>query len=595
MLTQAKIWVKVSVLTSVSVLLVGICLTFWNLRNMSELVLMAERQELQGYVHNVTTRLSEEARLGEALSALVANLPPAQQAFAAGERDTLKNLLMPAFQVLRDNYGAVQFQFHTPPAISFLRLHKPQQFGDDLSAIRHTITHTNETKKPTRGLESGVAGIGARGLVPMFASGQHIGSVEFGMSFGPEFFNAFKAQYGVEIGLQLFNDNAFKTFASTTGERPLSSHAQLVQAYNGIPQLSYLEINDRSYALMAEAVKDYSGKPVGVIEIAMDRSRYQATLEHSTSIALLVGFAVLLIGVIFSIITAKSVVKRVENVIGTVNLIAEGNLTTNIIDSTISRDEIGQLQSAVQRYITNLRGSISEVRNGADSLAVSTRQVRQTAETLNQGVASQGDSLDTTVKALTILTGSIQHNAENASITERLAKTTTDDIRRGGEAVEHTVKAMKQIALKIEQIQDIAYRTNLLSLNASIEAARAGLHGKGFNVVATEVGRLAETSRATAQEINELAQNSVIVAENAGHLIDSIVPKINDTSKLIQSIAAESQSQADGIRQINDAISTLDRVVSQNARASESLAKVSRELSDEADQLQSAIAVYKFE
>jgi methyl-accepting chemotaxis protein len=559
---------------------------------MSDLVLMAERQELQGYVHNVTTRISEESRLGEALSRLVAGFPPAQEAFAAGERDKLIGLLMPAFQSLRDHYGVVQFQFHRPPATSFLRLHKPQQFGDDLSAIRHTVTHTNSTKTPTRGLESGVAGIGARGMVPVFASGKHIGSVEFGMSFGPEFFNAFKAQYGVEVGLQLFNDNTFKTFASTAGDKPLSSQEQLDQAYKGIPQLSHIELNGRSFALIAEAVNDYSGSPVGVIEIAMDRSQYQKTLIDSRNISLLVGLAVLLVGVGFSIIAAKSVVKRVENVIGAVNLIAEGDLTVKINPSSISKDEVGQLQAALHRYIANLRESISDVRDGADSLAVSTQQVRLTAETLNQGVGKQADSLVKTAKALDVLAASIRQNADNAAATERVANMTANEIQRGGEAVDHTVLAMKQIANKIELIQDIAYKTNLLSLNASIEAARAGQHGKGFNVVAIEVGRLAETSQATAQEINTLAQNSVAIAENAGQLIDGIVPKINDTATLIQSITAESQSQAESIREINDAIAMLDKVVRQNAQASKQLAKVSSELSDEAGHLQSAIAVY---
>jgi methyl-accepting chemotaxis protein len=504
----------------------------------------------------------------------------------------MTHLLMPGFKALRDNYGVVQFQFHTPPAMSFLRLHKLQQFGDDLSSFRHTVTHTNETQKPTRGLESGVGGIGARGIAPVFNKGKHLGSVEFGMSFGLEFFTTFKAQYGVEIGLHLFNDNTFKTFAATTGNQPLSTPEQLKLAYEGTPQLSYVKLNGLSHALIAEAVTDYSGAPIGVIEVAMDRGQYQQTLNDSRNVSLLVGLAVLLLGIGFSIIAAKSLVKRVDDVIRTVNRIAEGDLTINIDESSLSKDEIGQLQAAVRCYIANLRESFSEVRQGADSLTASTRQVSDTAEVLNQGVSAQVDSLDTTAKALEKLTASIRQNAGNAVTTEKVASSTAAEIQRGGDAVDQTVLAMKQIARKIELIQDIAYKTNLLSLNATIEAARAGQHGKGFNVVATEVGRLAESSRTTAMEIDELARNSVAIAENAGQLIDSIVPKINETAVLIQSITAESQAQAGDIREINDAIAMLERVVRQNAQASEQLAKVSKELDGEAGHLQSAIAVY---
>ena len=592
MLDNVKIWVKITVITTISVILVAVALTLWNLRNMEELVLMAERQELQSYVRNVTNMIEEETRLGEALSAMVANIPLVQEKFAAGDRDALKTLLLSSYGVLYDNYGVRQFQFHTPPATSFLRLHKPKKYGDDLSSFRHTVTHTNETKKPTRGLESGVAGLGARGMVPVFNGGQHIGSVEFGMSFGPTFFEAFKKQYGVEIGLHLYKDKTFQTFATTAGDRPLSSLDQLEKAYNGASQLHYADINGISHAVIAEAVQDYSGKPIGVIEIAMDRSQYQDTLTHSSTISLIFGFFVLILGVVFSFFSAKRLVKRVDNVITTVNRIAEGDLTVNIDQSAITKDEVGQLQSAVYSYIVKMRDIITGVRDGTDRLANSTQQVNDTAETLSQGAAAQATSLETTTSAIELLTASIHENANNAKVTEKMATTAANEVKQGGGAVDQTVTAMKQIAGKVNLIEDIAYKTDLLSLNAAIEAARAGKHGKGFNVVASEVRKLAEMSRLTAQEINELALNSVTVAENAGRLINEIVPKISETASLVQNITSASQEQADSIRQINGAMAQLDKVIQQNADASEQLAVTSKELNHEAGELQHAVAFY---
>jgi methyl-accepting chemotaxis protein len=154
---------------------------------------------------------------------------------------------------------------------------------------------------------------------------------------------------------------------------------------------------------------------------------------------------------------------------------------------------------------------------------------------------------------------------------------------------------MKEIADKIGLIEEIAYKTNLLSLNAAIEAARAGEHGKGFTVVAAEVRKLAENSGNTAQQINELATKSVDIAEEAGKLLEAMVPSIKKTADLVQEITAASDEQASGVRQINDAMSQLDKATQQNASSSEELAATAEELSGQAEQLQQAVAFFKLD
>ena len=187
----------------------------------------------------------------------------------------------------------------------------------------------------------------------------------------------------------------------------------------------------------------------------------------------------------------------------------------------------------------------------------------------------------------------IEQNAENARVTDKIAGTSSSKAEEGGTAVNETVAAMRDIAERIGMIEDIAYKTNLLALNAAIEAARAGEHGKGFAVVADEVRKLAERSQTAAAEINDVAGNSVKVAENAGSLINEIVPDIKKTAQLVQEIAAASEEQASGIRQMTTAIEQLDTVSQTTASSAEELSSTSQLMEDQARELAKSVAFFK--
>ncbi len=107
-------------------------------------------------------------------------------AFAQKNRDELKNLLLTYFnEKLKTKYNIKQFQFHIPPAMSFLRLHQPSKHSDDLSAFRHTVINVNTQKKPVIGLEVGKGELGLRVVYPVESEGNHVGSVEFGGDIDP--------------------------------------------------------------------------------------------------------------------------------------------------------------------------------------------------------------------------------------------------------------------------------------------------------------------------------------------------------------------------------------------------------------------------
>jgi len=633
MFDNIQLWIKITISMTISIVIVGGILTFSNLHNMKELILLAEQQELRGYVHNISNGIAAETRLGEALSALVANIPLVQTKFAEGDRESLKNLLLPSYPTLSKEYGVRQFQFHTPPAISFLRLHKPEKFGDDLSSFRHTVIRTNEIKKPTRGLESGVAGLGARGMVPVFNNGVHQGSVEFGMSFGQPFFDAFKKKHGVEVSLHIYRDKAFKTFASTVGDKPLLAASVLKMALDGSSQLLYQTINGTSHAVTAEAIKDFSGDPIGVIEVAMDRSRYQAALSKSRSTSMVIGIFALILGVVLSFISARGLVKRIKQVISAVDKIAQGDLSVKIKNT--STDEIGQLANAAGE----MQQQLSEIARRVLEHSGSVHSAAQQLSSEVGGQAATSSQLSASVTEITStmeeLSASSSQISEHANSVVGIANHTLNSSKQGSEAVQgvrqrmidiqednenslHEIVELGSKSKEISKIMDIinalADQTKLIAFNAALEASSAGEAGKRFGVVAAEIRRLADSvTESTGEiegkvnEIQESISRLVVTSEKGANGIEQgmlesqqtsehlaqLVNSAEETSSSAQQISISTQQQKTASDQV---VVALREIVTASTHTKETISQisdVSRHMAELSADLKSLVGQFK--
>jgi len=300
------------------------------------------------------------------------------------------------------------------------------------------------------------------------------------------------------------------------------------------------------------------------------------------------GYAPIKIAINSMSVNLSSVIETID---GSLQKIADGNLDAKIEDELPG--DYNQLKLAINLTIEKLNTIIGNVNDSVLQIASASDEVSSAAGSLSTGATQQASSLEETTAAIEEMAGGISQNADNARKTNEMSTKSTTMAKDGGEAVEQTVEAMRNIAGKIGIIEDISYQTNLLALNAAIEAARAGEHGKGFAVVASEVRKLAERSQTAAQEISQITTDSVDISEKAGKLLSEIVPSIDQISELIEEIASASAEQDTGISQINYAMTNLDQVTQQNASASEELASASEEMRSQADQLKQLVSFFK--
>jgi len=339
-----------------------------------------------------------------------------------------------------------------------------------------------------------------------------------------------------------------------------------------------------------QVMGEFEAEELNLMEIRKTQSNEVA---EETFLYIYIALALaLIIGLSIALYVSRGVLKDVggepADISNMATRIAEGDLSI----AFTTQNPTG-IYAAIKAMVAQLTDVVGQVRSLSDNLASASQEVSASAQTISQGATEQASGVEETSSAVEQLNASVQQNTENAQVTDGIATKSAEEALRGGDAVNKTVSAMKTIASKISLIEDIAYKTNLLSLNAAIEAARAGDHGKGFAVVASEVRKLAETSRLTAEEINGLASGSVEIAEQAGRLLEEMVPNIQKTADLVQEISAASGEQSSGVTQINDSMTQLDKATQQNASASEELAATSEELSGQAEQLQQSVAYFK--
>lgn len=305
----------------------------------------------------------------------------------------------------------------------------------------------------------------------------------------------------------------------------------------------------------------------------------------------------LILGTFLILFLSRYIIRRIQLLLGgepadvakIAESISKGNLDIKIKKKAAQtgvmksmRDMLGQLQSLAKSIlmVSEMISSVSNVMN-------------QKSDDLSNVSNQQAAAAEELLSSMEQMVANIEQNNQNAKATEKLSMKAASDVKALGSAASDSTRSVEQISKKIAVIDEIVVQTNLLALNASIVAAKAGEKGKSFNVIASEVQKLAQKSQSEADEIDKLSKLTVFKSNQASQMVGKIIQDISKTSELVQQISYAGNEQNIGTKQVNTFIHQLNTAAQHNASASTDLLEQSAELDRLSEKLKKNVRFFK--
>lgn len=332
--------------------------------------------------------------------------------------------------------------------------------------------------------------------------------------------------------------------------------------------------------------------------------RFDQVVQQTNGVLALIILAALALVLVVRWGITVNVIRPLQRILGHFRTLAAGDLSVPLAQH--GNNEIGRLYLGVEQLRNGLATIVGQVRSGCETIHAGTANIARGNGDLSSRFEQLAASLEQTSASMEELTATVHRNDEHACQGRELALGARRVANHGGDVVNGVVNSMARIRTGSEQIakitsaiQDIAFQTNILALNASVEAARAGAHGKGFAVVAEEVRKLAQRSDSLARDIKARIGNAMDdvndgadQVEEAGATMARIVEAVSRVSDIMEQIAGASREQTLGIEQVGAAVVQMDQVTQQNVQLVAGTATSADALERQADELMTSVASF---